>query len=193
MALIFHRVIPGFMVQGGALHAGFHTEKKFEKTIPNESGNGLSQSARQRSPWHALGRSAFGQLAVLSSTSPTILRQSLDSANLEPIKDPIRGQLGLRRIWLASSKAWKLLTSHRQCQSQHRSGPFCGQPAPVIPIVIKKMSRISIRLESYDAHCSFPIYTLRPGNLTIGEQFLEFPQDGCNMEADDAVHSRRSV
>lgn len=38
---IFHRVIPGFMAQGGGFDAEY-TEKEARNPIPNESGNGLS-------------------------------------------------------------------------------------------------------------------------------------------------------
>jgi len=38
---IFHRVIPGFVIQGGGFTAQYK-EKKTRKPIPNESGNGLS-------------------------------------------------------------------------------------------------------------------------------------------------------
>ncbi len=38
---IFHRVIPGFVIQGGGFTVKYK-EKKTRKPIPNESGNGLS-------------------------------------------------------------------------------------------------------------------------------------------------------
>ena len=38
--LIFHRVIPGFMIQGGGMQPGM-AEKKTKEPIKNESGNGL--------------------------------------------------------------------------------------------------------------------------------------------------------
>lgn len=38
---IFHRVIPGFMIQGGAITTDY-SEKESGSPIPNESGNGLS-------------------------------------------------------------------------------------------------------------------------------------------------------
>ena len=37
---VFHRVIPGFMIQGGGMGADMH-EKKTEPPIVNEAGNGL--------------------------------------------------------------------------------------------------------------------------------------------------------
>lgn len=38
--LIFHRVIPGFMIQGGGFDAGM-SQKKSNSPIKNEAGNGL--------------------------------------------------------------------------------------------------------------------------------------------------------
>lgn len=52
---IFHRVIPGFVVQGGGFDAGLKP-REGRPTIPNESGNGLSNRrgsiglAREESP-----------------------------------------------------------------------------------------------------------------------------------------------
>lgn len=41
---IFHRVVPGFVVQGGGMTYDF-TQKETRGTIPNESDNGLSNEA----------------------------------------------------------------------------------------------------------------------------------------------------
>jgi len=64
---IFHRVIPGFMAQGGGLDARFEELPNFG-VIPNESGNGLSNErgtiamARTADP-HSASRQFFINLA----------------------------------------------------------------------------------------------------------------------------------
>jgi len=55
---IFHRVVPGFVVQGGGFTASYK-EKKTRAPIPNESGNGLTNKrgtiamAREHNPHSA--------------------------------------------------------------------------------------------------------------------------------------------
>src|SRR5450759_5035980 len=49
---IFHRVIPGFMVQGGGMEPGMK-EKKGDKPIDNEANNGLKNLSTTPWPWHA--------------------------------------------------------------------------------------------------------------------------------------------
>ncbi len=39
--LIFHRVIPGFMIQGGGMAAGMKPRRATRKPVPNEATNGL--------------------------------------------------------------------------------------------------------------------------------------------------------
>src|SRR4051794_24718001 len=39
--LIFHRVIPGFMIQGGGMDEQLNDKSEDKKTIKNESNNGL--------------------------------------------------------------------------------------------------------------------------------------------------------
>ena len=54
--LIFHRVIPGFMIQGGGLTEKLEDKSEGKKTIINESNNGLSNKrgtiamARKQNP-----------------------------------------------------------------------------------------------------------------------------------------------
>lgn len=71
---IFHRVIEGFVVQGGAYDSEFN-EKKLNKTIFNESGNGLKNDlgtiamAKESRP-HTANRQFFFNAADNDSLNP---------------------------------------------------------------------------------------------------------------------------
>ena len=72
---IFHRVIPDFMVQGGGYMLG-PSEKGTDNTIPNESGNGMSNTygtvamARTSDP-HSAGAEFFINVADNSRLDPS--------------------------------------------------------------------------------------------------------------------------
>ncbi|MBU2894332.1 peptidylprolyl isomerase [Colwellia sp. D2M02] len=71
---IFHRVIEGFVVQGGAYDTDF-SEKKLNKSIFNESGNGLKNDfgtiamAKESRP-HTANRQFFFNMADNDSLNP---------------------------------------------------------------------------------------------------------------------------
>lgn len=71
---VFHRVIPGFMAQGGGYNAQFE-EMPARGAIPNESGNGLSNErgtiamARTANP-HSGGRQFFINLVDNARLDP---------------------------------------------------------------------------------------------------------------------------
>lgn len=72
---IFHRIVPGFVVQGGGYDADFGDKPAYGK-IPNESGNGLQNTygtiamARERDP-HSATRQFFFNVADNESLNPS--------------------------------------------------------------------------------------------------------------------------
>ncbi|MDV6317143.1 peptidylprolyl isomerase [Idiomarina sp. HP20-50] len=71
---IFHRLVPGFVIQGGGYNQEFQPEPVFEKIV-NESGNGLKNEygtiamAREREP-HSATRQFFFNLNENTSLDP---------------------------------------------------------------------------------------------------------------------------
>ena len=71
---IFHRVIPGFMVQGGGVDPEFR-ELPRNRVIPNESGNGLSNER---------GTIAMARIAAPHSASRQFFINLVDNTRLDP-------------------------------------------------------------------------------------------------------------
>ena len=134
---IFHRVIPGFMAQGGGYTPGFK-EKEWSDTVPNESGNGLHNArgtiamARTNDP-HSAGTQFFINVVDNTNTNP-------ETANLDPQKHSSRGRWGYTVfgfVFEGMEVVDKIVNA-----KTFNNGPG-GAPAPAVPIVIKKMSRIT--------------------------------------------------
>ena len=134
---IFHRVIPGFMAQGGGYTPGFK-EKQAGDPVPNESGNGLSNlrgtiaMARTGDP-HSADTQFFINVANNIGQDP-------ESANLDPVKHSVRGRWGYT-VFGFVIEGMEVVDTIVNAKSA-TNGPG-GAPAPVIPIVIKKMSRVT--------------------------------------------------
>lgn len=134
---IFHRVIPGFMIQGGGYTPG-NREKESADSIPNESGNGLGNlrgtiaMARTADP-HSAGSQFFINLADNVAADPK-------TANLDPIKDPVRGRWGYT-VFGYVIEGMDVIDKIAAAKTLP-NGPG-GAPAPIVPIVIEKMSRVS--------------------------------------------------
>ncbi len=134
---IFHRVIPGFMAQGGGYTPGFKL-KETDATVVNESGNGLSNlrstiaMARTGDP-----HSANSQFFINVANN---VGQDADSPNLDPVKNTVRGRWGFT-VFGFVIEGMEVVDTIVNAQSSP-NGPG-GAPAPVIPIIIKKMSRIT--------------------------------------------------
>ncbi len=134
---LFHRIIPGFMAQGGGYTPGFKL-KEPKDTVPNESGNGLTNlrgtiaMARTADP-HSAGSQFFINVA-------NNVGQDLNSPNLDPVKDPVRGRWGYT-VFGYVIEGMEVVDTIVSAESAP-NGPG-GAPAPIVPIVIKKMSRVT--------------------------------------------------
>ena len=134
---VFHRIIPGFMAQGGGYTPGFKLKETGE-TVANESGNGLSNlrgtiaMARTGDP-----HSANSQFFINVANN---VGQDLNSPNLDPVKDRIRGSWGFT-VFGSVIEGMEVVDAIVNAKSAP-NGPG-GAPAPIVPIVIKKMSRVT--------------------------------------------------
>ena len=135
--LIFHRVIPGFMAQGGGYTPGFKN-KEGEETIPNESGNGLPNvrgtiaMARLQEP-HTASSQFF--INVVDNHD-----RNMSGARLDPIKDPGKGRWGYAvfgYVIEGMEVVDEIVSVRTGAQGKLRSD------VPMVPIVIKKMSRVA--------------------------------------------------
>ncbi len=80
---IFHRVISGFMIQGGGLTAEFQ-EKKANPAIKNEAGNGLKNSR---------GSIAMARMQDLNSATCQFYINHADNPNLDTMKYAVFGRV----------------------------------------------------------------------------------------------------
>lgn len=134
---IFHRVIPGFMAQGGGFTPGFK-QKETKETVPNESGNGLPNArgtiamARTGDP-HSAGSQFFINVVDNINDDP-------NTPNLDPNKNTANGRWGYA-VFGFVFEGMEVVDKIVNVKTLN-NGPG-GAPAPVVPVVIKKMSRIT--------------------------------------------------
>ena len=133
---IFHRVIPGFMIQGGGYDEALNVRETAE-TIPNESGNGLANlrgtiaMARTPDP-HSAGTQFFINVVNNVNDDPT-------TANLDPRKDAAQGNWGYAVFGsvLSGMETVDLIAEYET----EPNGPG-GAPLPIIPVIIENMTRV---------------------------------------------------
>jgi cyclophilin family peptidyl-prolyl cis-trans isomerase len=80
---IFHRVMPGFMIQGGGMTAEMH-EKPARDSIKNESGNGLK---------NARGSIAMARTENLDSATSQFYINLVDNFRLDEMKYCVFGKV----------------------------------------------------------------------------------------------------
>ena len=135
--LIFHRVIPGFMIQGGGYTPGLEN-KETDETIPNESGNALP---------NLRGTIAMARLQEPHTASTQFFINVVDNhganasgARLDPIKDPAQGRWGYA-VFGYVIEGMEIVDKIANVKTAP-NGPG-GAPLPVVPVVIKKMSLVT--------------------------------------------------
>jgi cyclophilin family peptidyl-prolyl cis-trans isomerase len=127
--LIFHRVIPGFMVQTGGYTPGFDLREDDTKIV-NESGNALSNRR---------GTIAMARTEDPHSANSQFFINVVDNDRLDPQKDPVRGRWGYT-VFGYVFEGMDVVDAIAAAET----APQKNFPdAPVVPIVIEKMSEIT--------------------------------------------------
>lgn len=127
---IFHRVIPGFMAQGGGFLPGFKP-REVKETVPNESGNGLRNMR---------GTIAMARTGDPHSAGAQFFINVVDNLNLDPAKHPTQGRWGYA-VFGFVFEGMEVVDKIVNVKTMN-NGPG-GAPAPVVPVIINKMSLIT--------------------------------------------------
>ena len=133
---VFHRIIPGFMIQGGGYTEDFQRRETSE-TIPNESGNGLANlrstiaMARTGDP-HSAGTQFFINVVNNVGDDP-------DTAMLDPVKHTTQGRWGYT-VFGHVTEGMDVVDLIAAYETEP-NGPG-GAPAPIIPVIIENMARV---------------------------------------------------
>jgi cyclophilin family peptidyl-prolyl cis-trans isomerase len=126
--LIFHRVIPGFMAQGGGYTPGLKLREN-DDTIANESGNGLT---------NIRGTIAMARTGDPHSANSQFFINVANNVRLDPNKNTVGGNWGYTVFGFViegMDVVDKIVSVQTGPQGEFRSD------VPIVPIVIKKMSR----------------------------------------------------
>jgi len=126
--LIFHRVMPDFMVQGGAYTPGLKL-KEDDVMIPNESGNGLT---------NIRGTIAMARTGDPHSANSQFFINVGNNVRLDPKKNTVGGTWGYT-VFGYVIEGMEIVDKIVSVQTGPQ-GKFQSD-VPMIPIVIKKLSR----------------------------------------------------
>lgn len=127
---IFHRVIPGFMAQGGGYTPGLKL-KETEERIPNESGNGMT---------NVRGTIAMARTNDPHSANSQFFINVADNARLDPTKSAYNGRWGYT-VFGAVIEGMEVVD--KIVNAKTGPGGEFPRDVPQIPIIIKKVSRIT--------------------------------------------------
>ena len=126
--LVFHRVIPGFMVQGGGYTPGLKL-KEDDNMIANESGNGLT---------NIRGTIAMARTGDPHSANSQFFINVDNNVRLDPNKNTTGGGWGYTVFGFViegMEVVDKIVSVQTGPQGDFRTD------VPIVPIIIKKMSR----------------------------------------------------
>jgi len=126
--LVFHRVIPGFMAQGGGYTPGLEP-KETDDAIPNESGNGMS---------NVRGTIAMARTNDPHSANSQFFINVGNNVRLDPNKNTVGGRWGYT-VFGFVIEGMEVVDKIVSVQTGPQ-GTFQSD-VPIVPIVIKKMSR----------------------------------------------------
>lgn len=129
---IFHRVIPGFMAQGGGYTPGLKLREKGE-TIANESGNGLS---------NVRGTIAMARTGDPHSANSQFFINVADNSRLDPAKSAYGGRWGYT-VFGVVIEGMEVVDEIVN-SSTGPAGEF-SRDVPVVPVIIKKVSRVALQ------------------------------------------------
>ena len=127
---VFHRVIPGFMAQGGGFTPGLKL-KETKATIPNESGNGLS---------NLRGTIAMARTGDPHSADSQFFINVADNDRLDPTKDVMRGRWGYTVFGVVIEG---MEVVDEIVNSRSGPGGQFAKDVPIVPVIIKTISRVT--------------------------------------------------
>jgi len=127
---IFHRVIPGFMAQGGGYTPGLKLKEK-GATIANESGNGLT---------NLRGTIAMARTGDPHSANTQFFINVADNDRLDPKKAAYNGNWGYT-VFGSVIEGMEVVDEIANTKTGP-AGEF-SRDVPVVPVIIKKVARIT--------------------------------------------------
>lgn len=127
---IFHRVIPGFMAQGGGYTPGLKL-KESDATIPNESGNGLS---------NVRGTIAMARTQDPHSANSQFFINVADNTRLDPAKSAYGGTWGFTVFGIVIEG---MDVVEKIVSVQTGPGGEFRKDVPAVPIIVKSVSRVT--------------------------------------------------